>query len=101
MGCTLYDGGTGEWYLNRFEWVRCRPASTEYLTMLGLSVPVLILFIIGFPIFLWRKCKQYKNFYDGIEDPRYSFITLPYEDVTIYFYSNTIVRSVRYAAQSL
>ncbi len=83
FGCTLFDEGDGKKYLNLFPWIECQPASEVYLRMMGLTIPVFVLFIIGFPTYLWMKCRDSSLHTDEALKYRYSYLVLPYKDVTI------------------
>eukprot|EP00002_Diphylleia_rotans_P040453 TRINITY_DN9591_c0_g2_i2.p1 TRINITY_DN9591_c0_g2~~TRINITY_DN9591_c0_g2_i2.p1 ORF type:complete len:1451 (+),score=231.42 TRINITY_DN9591_c0_g2_i2:74-4426(+) len=79
LGCSLHDPGQEAWFLNMYPWVQCRPMSDEYGNIISLSIPFLILFVLGTPLWtylLLTKLKQkYKD--DDIQE-RFGFLYLPY-----------------------
>eukprot|EP00002_Diphylleia_rotans_P007060 TRINITY_DN1652_c0_g1_i20.p1 TRINITY_DN1652_c0_g1~~TRINITY_DN1652_c0_g1_i20.p1 ORF type:complete len:1505 (+),score=276.86 TRINITY_DN1652_c0_g1_i20:34-4548(+) len=81
FGCTVLDESTDRWYLNSVPWVQCSPASTEYLYMLAVTIPVFALFISVFPLFVWRIMKQIRlNASDRNRDERFGFLYLPFKE---------------------
>jgi hypothetical protein len=82
LGCTVYDEGNHSWFLNYAPWVQCSPASQEYEDMLSLSIPVLILFLVGFPIYIWKKIRVKSGKISSKSVARYGFLYLPYKEVS-------------------
>ncbi len=81
FGCTVYDGGDDNWYLNYRPWIRCSPASNEYQNLLIISVPIFLFFLVGFPVFVWVKMR-YMIERPGCEyEARYGFLYMPYKEV--------------------
>eukprot|EP00002_Diphylleia_rotans_P038475 TRINITY_DN8765_c0_g1_i4.p1 TRINITY_DN8765_c0_g1~~TRINITY_DN8765_c0_g1_i4.p1 ORF type:complete len:1290 (-),score=165.30 TRINITY_DN8765_c0_g1_i4:814-4683(-) len=90
-GCTLYDKGRNEWYLNAWPWIACNPVSKEYSKMLAISLPVFVLYICGLPAVFYGivralTTKAAQNLID-IEDEyqraKYGFIYSPFREVCI------------------
>ncbi len=81
-GCTLFDEGDETWYLNYAPWIKCSPYSEEYSNMLGVSFLILVIFIIGFPLYTWSVVKKSEEKSDSQTKERYGFIYLPYKYVS-------------------
>eukprot|EP00002_Diphylleia_rotans_P029711 TRINITY_DN6066_c0_g1_i6.p1 TRINITY_DN6066_c0_g1~~TRINITY_DN6066_c0_g1_i6.p1 ORF type:complete len:892 (+),score=118.05 TRINITY_DN6066_c0_g1_i6:899-3574(+) len=64
LGCSLYDQGLSQWYLNSYPWIRCDPMSSEYRPLLGLSIPVLFLYVLAFPGVLFYVLHYSKTYID-------------------------------------
>eukprot|EP00002_Diphylleia_rotans_P006722 TRINITY_DN1609_c0_g1_i11.p2 TRINITY_DN1609_c0_g1~~TRINITY_DN1609_c0_g1_i11.p2 ORF type:complete len:104 (-),score=10.85 TRINITY_DN1609_c0_g1_i11:952-1263(-) len=83
LSCTLEDAGTGKWYLNMYPWIVCDPISPEYSDMLSIAIPFFIVFVLGFPAFIYYYLKKLQpDFRKDVVQERYGFLYLPYRPVS-------------------
>eukprot|EP00002_Diphylleia_rotans_P002718 TRINITY_DN11731_c0_g1_i11.p1 TRINITY_DN11731_c0_g1~~TRINITY_DN11731_c0_g1_i11.p1 ORF type:complete len:1041 (+),score=158.69 TRINITY_DN11731_c0_g1_i11:112-3234(+) len=98
FGCTLYDEGTDSWYLNMSPWIACSPASDEYRVMIGVTVPVFVLFVAAFPYFVWKIMRDIRiSNYSPLHDFRYGFLYLPFKTETQYWELVILARRIAFS----
>eukprot|EP00002_Diphylleia_rotans_P037139 TRINITY_DN8271_c0_g1_i2.p1 TRINITY_DN8271_c0_g1~~TRINITY_DN8271_c0_g1_i2.p1 ORF type:complete len:1578 (-),score=252.91 TRINITY_DN8271_c0_g1_i2:302-5035(-) len=80
FGCSLYDEGTEAWYLTSKPWLQCSPVSDDYKGILGASIPLFIIFTLGFPLYIIFVLKRVIPFAtDDVTERQFGFLYLPYE----------------------
>eukprot|EP00002_Diphylleia_rotans_P013642 TRINITY_DN2660_c0_g1_i2.p1 TRINITY_DN2660_c0_g1~~TRINITY_DN2660_c0_g1_i2.p1 ORF type:complete len:923 (+),score=127.78 TRINITY_DN2660_c0_g1_i2:1947-4715(+) len=79
FSCTLYDNGLDQWFLNTAPYISCSPASGTYKKLLGLSLPVFLIFVFTFPFAVYYIVKYSTNYDDREFSRKYGFLFLPYK----------------------
>jgi hypothetical protein len=92
FGCTVYDSGTGKFYLNILPFIACE-ATQPFTVMIGLGAAGFVLYVVGIPALVMTLLVRNRGM---LEDPRMAtalgFLYASYQPRCFYWETVNITR---------